>query len=96
VGYPRRCVSSNSFQCHIYGPPRKCGKQKTYSMAKPFRCNIYTKHRVPSLKPKAVLSARVSMDAPEFERFPSTKVRIRPCAIITFAASPSAKKASQE
>jgi hypothetical protein len=30
-----------SFTCNIYGPPRKCGKQLTYGMPKPFRCNTY-------------------------------------------------------
>src|SRR5712664_271696 len=32
-----------SFSCNTYGPPRKCCKQKTYSRAKPFRCNTYKK-----------------------------------------------------
>jgi hypothetical protein len=32
-----------SFSCNTYGSPRKCCKQKTYSMAKPFRCNTYKK-----------------------------------------------------
>jgi len=36
-------TSRKSFICNIYAPPRKCCKQKTYSKAKPFRCNIYTK-----------------------------------------------------
>ena len=36
----------NSFSCNIYGSPRKCCKQKTYGVAKPFRCNIYKKHGV--------------------------------------------------
>ena len=30
-----------SFSCNTYGSPRKCCKQKTYGLAKPFRCNIY-------------------------------------------------------
>jgi len=30
-----------SFNCNIYGSPRKCCKQKTYGQAKPFRCNTY-------------------------------------------------------
>ncbi len=33
-----------SFSCNTYGSPRKCCKQKTYDLAKPFRCNIYKKH----------------------------------------------------
>src|SRR6266404_2889664 len=33
-----------SFSCNTYGFPRKCGKQKTYGTAKPFRCNTYKKH----------------------------------------------------
>ena len=32
-----------SFSCNIYGSPRKCCKQKTYGLAKPFRCNTYKK-----------------------------------------------------
>jgi hypothetical protein len=32
-----------SFSCNTYGPPRKWCKQKTYSRAKPFRCNTYKK-----------------------------------------------------
>jgi len=35
--------SFKSFSCNTYGPPRKCCKQKTYSMTKPFRCNTYKK-----------------------------------------------------
>src|SRR6266481_82503 len=31
------------FRINTYGPPRKCCKQKTYAMAKPFRCNTYKK-----------------------------------------------------
>jgi len=33
-----------SFSCNTYGSPRKCCKQKTYGLAKPFRCNTYKKH----------------------------------------------------
>src|SRR5712692_3647389 len=36
----------NFFSCNTYGPPRKCCKQKTYGLAKPFRCNTYKKHGV--------------------------------------------------
>src|SRR5882762_710865 len=32
-----------SFSCNTYGSPRKCCKQKTYSVTKPFRCNTYKK-----------------------------------------------------
>src|SRR5260370_394742 len=32
------------FSCNTYGSPRKCCKQKTYGLAKPFRCNTYKKH----------------------------------------------------
>jgi len=31
------------FICNTYGSPRKRYKQKTYSLAKPFRCNTYKK-----------------------------------------------------
>src|SRR6266478_5137609 len=34
-----------SFSCNTYGSPRKCCKQKTYDVTKPFRCNTYKKHR---------------------------------------------------
>src|SRR5712692_6346974 len=33
-----------SFSRNTYRPPRKCCKQKTYSLAKLFRCNTYKKH----------------------------------------------------
>jgi hypothetical protein len=33
------------FSCNTYGSPRKCCKQKTYGLTKPFRCNTYEKHR---------------------------------------------------
>src|SRR5882762_7970089 len=40
VGVPfHHCF--NSFTCNTYEPPRKCCKQKTYVLAKPFRCNTY-------------------------------------------------------
>src|SRR6266481_1061206 len=32
-----------SFTCNTYGSPRKCCKQRTYVLAKPFRCNTYKK-----------------------------------------------------
>src|SRR5260370_21557705 len=35
---------SNSFSCNTYESPRKCCKQGTYGIAKPFRCNTYKKH----------------------------------------------------
>src|SRR6266850_5444572 len=35
----------NLFRFHTYGPPRKCGKQRTYRKPKSFRCNTYKKHR---------------------------------------------------
>ena len=38
--------SHKSFSCNTYEFPRKCCKQKTYSMAKPFRCNTYKKQGV--------------------------------------------------
>src|SRR6266446_10725865 len=34
---------SKSFSCNTYTLLRKCCKQKTYSFAKPFRCNTYKK-----------------------------------------------------
>jgi len=33
----------NSFSCNTYGFPRKCCKQKTYNLTKPFKCNTYAK-----------------------------------------------------
>ena len=41
---PQKCtifVRCKSFRNNTYGSPRKCCKQKTYGMAKPFRCNTY-------------------------------------------------------
>ena len=37
--------ASNSFRSNTYDSPRKCCKQKTYSIAKSFKCNTYKKHR---------------------------------------------------
>src|SRR6266851_8927102 len=34
-----------SFSRNTYGSPRKCCKQKTYGLAKPFRCKTNKKHR---------------------------------------------------
>src|SRR5229473_5306759 len=36
-------VQRKFFSCNTYGFPRKCCRQKTYGMAKFFRCNIYKK-----------------------------------------------------
>jgi hypothetical protein len=33
-----------SFSCNTYGSPRKYCKQKTYGLAKSFRCNTYKEH----------------------------------------------------
>ncbi len=40
-----------SFSCNTYGSPRKCCKQKTYSKAKPFRCNTYKKQGAAGYSP---------------------------------------------
>src|SRR5712664_3166654 len=40
-GHHRSCFKS--FTCNTYGPPCKCCKQKTYCLAKSFRCNTYKK-----------------------------------------------------
>jgi hypothetical protein len=53
-GRGARCATapypSKSFSYNTYRPPRKCCKQKTYSLAKSFSCNTYTKQGVgPSL-----------------------------------------------
>jgi len=45
VGTAHYCLKS--FNCNTYGSPRKCCKQKTYGLAKPFRCNTYKKHGGP-------------------------------------------------
>jgi hypothetical protein len=46
----RACVTASpmpsprkSFKCNTCGHPRKCCKQKTYGISKPFRCNTYKK-----------------------------------------------------
>ncbi len=46
-----------SFTCNTYVPPRKCCKQKTYCLTKPFRCNTYKKQGVASFKPSISLCA---------------------------------------
>ena len=43
-----------SFSCNTCGSPRKCCKQKTYGLAKPFRCNIYKKQGGPALRRSGV------------------------------------------
>jgi len=35
---------SKSFSSNTYRPPRKCCRQRTYTLVKPFRCNTYKKH----------------------------------------------------
>jgi hypothetical protein len=47
--------SSNSFSCNTYGFLRKCCKQKTYTMAKSFRCNTYKKQGAPPSSQKPSL-----------------------------------------
>ena len=39
----RPSLFPKSFSCNTYGFPRKCCKQKTYSMVKLLRCNAYKK-----------------------------------------------------
>ena len=39
----RPSLFPKSFSCNTYGSPRKCCKQKTYSMVKLLRCNAYKK-----------------------------------------------------
>jgi hypothetical protein len=34
-------LSHNPFRCNTYALPRKCCKQRTYGVAKPFSCNTY-------------------------------------------------------
>src|SRR6267143_6800384 len=51
---PPCIVFSNPFICNTYGTPRKCCKQKTYRMRKPFSCNTYKKQGYP-LKPSNFL-----------------------------------------
>jgi hypothetical protein len=41
-------VPRKSFKCNTCGHPRKCCKQKTYGIPKPFRCNTYKKQGVGS------------------------------------------------
>ena len=37
-------LARKPFTCNTYGAPRKCCKQRTYGLAKPFRINTYKKH----------------------------------------------------
>src|SRR6266446_4747359 len=55
-----------SFSRNTYGPPRKCCKQKTYGLAKPFRCNTYKKPRGRGRRPT------------HSHRFPSRQVPLFP------------------
>ncbi len=50
-----------SFSRNTYRSPRKCCKQKTYGMAKPFRCNTYKKQGGASFKPRVFLFLRRSL-----------------------------------
>jgi len=63
--------SFKSFSCNTYGSPRKCCKQKTYSMAKPFKCNTYKKQGGTPFKPKLLLFPSLSrrFDVQTFRRF---------------------------
>ena len=45
-----RSYSHKCFRCNTYGSPRKCCKQKTYGIAKLFRCNTYKKQGGTSFK----------------------------------------------
>src|SRR6267378_3720993 len=84
-----------SFSCNTYGSPRKCCKQKTYGLAKPFRCNTYKKQGGPALRRSGVYPPISILELIPFSPSPS-KASAHPRAIIDFAASASAKKASQE
>src|SRR6266852_2858578 len=44
-----------SFSCNTYESPRKCCKQKTYGLAKPFRCNTYKKQGVGGSRERIIL-----------------------------------------
>src|SRR6266478_115916 len=60
-----------SFSCNTYGSPRKCCKQKTYSQAKPFRCNTYKKRGggVPIMVNQESKKGFLSRGVPRVERF---------------------------
>src|SRR6266403_4702693 len=62
-----------SFSCNTYGSPRKCCKQRAYTISKSFRCNTYKKQggvMVKQLPPVkiAVLSFHPLMNRPLFHR----------------------------
>jgi|SRR5882762_5697267 len=80
-----------SFSYNTCESPRKCCKQKTYALAKPFRCNTY---KIQGECPSAPVPQR--SDVLTFRRSPSVEARMHLRAIIGLAASPSAMKASQE
>ena len=98
-----------SFSCNTYGSPRKCCKQKTYGLTKPFRCNTYKKHRgggYPLLLFPVVQTFRSNVRRSSGAEIPTLSGRcdvprrrqasthLR--AIICLSASATAKKASQE
>ncbi len=72
--------------------PRKCCKQKTCGLAKPFRCNTYKKQGAHPSSQK-FFSLLHYLDVPSL---PIAKGSTHPRAIIGVAACDSAKKASQE
>jgi len=96
-----------SFSCNTYWPPRKCCKQKTYGLAKPFRCNTYKNQEGVLSAPLPRRSHFAIEGPPQFRSGTSRPGRDVPTlpirqasthlrAIIGPAASASGKKASQE
>jgi len=51
---------SKFFSCNTYGFPRKCCKQKTYGLAKPFRCNTYKKQEGTSVHSESSVTSALS------------------------------------
>ena len=84
-----------SFRCNTCGSPRKCCKQKTYGLAKPFRCNIYKKQGGPALRRSGVFPPIPILELFPFFPIPS-KASTLLRAIIGLAAFAPARKASQE
>jgi hypothetical protein len=76
-----------SFSCNTYGSPRKCCKQKTYRLAKPFRCNTYKNSGCTPVPPSPRRSFGSSFSAGGGNaRTQSSSLRI-PCALGVSALS---------
>src|SRR5713226_7905132 len=82
-----------SFSCNTYGSSRKCCKQKTYGLVKPFRCNTYKKPGVflPFWNSQSSTPHQQGVARSSSLPVRAAKVCPHPCAIIGGADCGSAK-----